>query len=64
MPIGYPSRQLRQYGSAAPLLFDFLGFAPQGVELIQGAILDGPPGFAQCLLDKSEAPLELAVGGT
>ena len=44
------------------VLFLFFGFTPKGVQFIKGAILNGPLGFAQCLFDKTKAPLNLGVG--
>ena len=38
------------------------GFTPQGVQLVKVTMFDRPTAVAQCLFDKAETPLELAVG--
>ena len=48
--------------TAKAVLFLFFGFTPEGVQFIEGAILNGPQGFAQCLFDKTKAPFDLGVG--
>src|SRR3989344_1351903 len=50
--------------AAGHILFLAFGFAPQGVQLFEGAIFHGTMGVAQCLFDKTEASFELAVGTT
>jgi len=50
--------------AAGQILFLTFGFAPQGVQLFEGAIFYGTVGVAQCLFDKTEASFEFAVGAT
>src|SRR5689334_16285670 len=50
--------------AAGQILFLTFGFAPQGVQLFEGAIFYGTTGIAQCLFDKTKASFKLAVGAT
>ena len=48
--------------AAGQVLFLTFGFTPEGIQLVKVTMFNRPTAVAQCLFDKAETPLELAVG--